>query len=144
MSWIQRNQVAIGGAIVFLISQVVYIMTLTQTCPFWDSGEFITASYILGIPHPPGTPFYVLIGRVFTLLPIGEIATRVNYLSAITSSIAVLFVYLITIEIFRWQQRGKSERVPIEIAPNPANERYLRTKRDRLGHLLSGDEPETS
>jgi 3,4-dihydroxy 2-butanone 4-phosphate synthase/GTP cyclohydrolase II len=36
------------------------------------------------------------------------------------------------------------ERVPIEISPNPANERYLRTKRDRLGHLLSGDEPESS
>lgn len=115
MSWIKKKQILLGGLFVFLVSQIVYIMTLTRTCPFWDSGEFITASYILGIPHPPGTPFYVLIGRVFTLFPIGEIATRVNYLSALPSSIAVLFAYLVTIEIFKWQQRGKTDPVPLSI-----------------------------
>ncbi|MBD3162158.1 MAG: DUF2723 domain-containing protein [Candidatus Eisenbacteria bacterium] len=115
VSWVKDRQVAIGAVLVFLISQVVYLMTLTRACPFWDSGEFIATSYILGIPHPPGTPFYVLIGRVFTLFPIGEIAMRVNYLSALSTSIAVLFAYLLTVEIFRWQQRGRSDPAPIEI-----------------------------
>ena len=70
-----------------LVTQVVYLQTMTMTCPFWDSGEFIATSYILGIPHPPGTPLYVLIGRLFTLLPFfPQVAARVNWLSALASS----------------------------------------------------------
>lgn len=111
----ERRKIQIGGLAVFLASQVVYMMTLTPTCPFWDSGEYIATSYILGIPHPPGTPFYVLIGRLFTFLPIGSIAARVNYLSAFSSSLAALFGYLVAVEFFRWQERGRKERTPIEI-----------------------------
>jgi len=95
------DPVALGGIAVFLVSQVVYILTLTRSCPFWDSGEFIATSYTLGIPHPPGTPLYVLIGRIFSLLPIGSIATRVNYLSAFASSLAVLFTYLVVVDFAR-------------------------------------------
>jgi len=42
----------------------VYTLTVTPSIPFWDSGEYIATSFILGIPHPPGTPLYVLIGRL--------------------------------------------------------------------------------
>jgi hypothetical protein len=108
-----NRSVALGALVVFLVSQIVYLRTLTPTCPFWDSGEFIATSYILGIPHPPGTPFYVLIGRVFTLLPISSIAARVNYLSAFSSSLAVVLAYLVTVELFRWQQRGRTDRQPL-------------------------------
>ena len=73
-----RRKIALGAVAVFVASQIIYILTLTRTCPFWDSGEFISTSYILGIPHPPGTPFYCLIGRIFSMLPIGSIATHVN------------------------------------------------------------------
>ena len=73
--------------LVLLISAVVYFLTLTPTVPFWDSGEFIGVSTILGIPHPPGTPFYVLVGRMATLVPLGSIAQRVNGLSAVAAAL---------------------------------------------------------
>lgn len=104
-----RDPVFWGGVIVALVTQIVYILTLNVSCPFWDSGEFIATSYVLGIPHPPGTPLYVLIGRFFTLLPIGEIATRVNYLSALASTLAALFTYLIIVDLARrWTRRAES------------------------------------
>ncbi len=84
---------------VFLFTLAIYTITMTPTVPFWDSGEYIATSYILGVPHAPGTPLYVLIGRMFTLIPIGTIAQRVNWFSALSSAIAVLFTYLITVRL---------------------------------------------
>ena len=96
-----REPVPLGAVLVFLATQVVYATTLTITCPFWDSGEFIATSYILGIPHPPGTPLYVLIGRIFSWIPVGMVATRINYLSAFASSLAAVFTYLVAVDLFR-------------------------------------------
>lgn len=91
-----------GAGLVFLVTQIVYLATLTASCPFWDSGEFIATSYTLGIPHPPGTPLYVLIGRVMSLLPIFPlVATRVNYLSALAASLAAVFTFLLVLELYR-------------------------------------------
>lgn len=52
-----------------------------------DSGEFQLVSYVLGIAHPPGYPLYTLLGKVFTLLPFGDVAFRVNLLSAVISAV---------------------------------------------------------
>ena len=79
----------------------VYVKTLAPTVSFWDCGEFIATSYILGVPHPPGAPLYVLLGRVFTLFPIGEVAIRVNFMSALTSALAIWCVYLSTVALGR-------------------------------------------
>ena len=54
-----------GGAVF-----VLYLITLSPATAMWDTSEYITAAYTLGIPHPPGNPFFVLLGHVFTLLPI--------------------------------------------------------------------------
>ncbi len=105
-----------GGVFVVLVSQIVYILTLTVSCPFWDSGEFIATSYTLGIPHPPGTPLYVLIGRLFTLLPISQVSARVNYLSAFAASLAVLFTYLVIVRLVRRWHRRPENRVDQLIA----------------------------
>ncbi|MEO5988025.1 MAG: DUF2723 domain-containing protein [Candidatus Eisenbacteria bacterium] len=94
----------------FAIAATVYLLTLTPTVPFWDSGEFIAVSQILGIPHPPGTPFYVLLGRIATLVPWASIAQRVNALSALSGALAVVFTYLSILKMVRISQGG--ERKP--------------------------------
>jgi tetratricopeptide (TPR) repeat protein len=90
--------------VVFLIAAAVYLITLTPTVPFWDSGEFIAVSNILGIPHPPGTPFYVLIGRIATMVPWATIAQRVNALSAISSALAILLTFLTSLKLIHLAQ----------------------------------------
>ncbi len=85
--------------IVFAIVLAVYIETMALSTPFWDGGEFIATSYILGVAHPPGTPLYVLIGRVFTFFPVANVATRVNFLSVLAAALGVMFTFLITVKI---------------------------------------------
>jgi transmembrane protein TMEM260 (protein O-mannosyltransferase)/tetratricopeptide repeat protein len=109
---VNRRAVALIGLVVFLLTATVYLITLTPTVPFWDSGEFIAVSYILGIPHPPGTPFYVLLGRIATMVPWATIAQRVNALSAIAGALAVLLTYLTGLRLIRLIQgpnRGRSD-----------------------------------
>ncbi|MFH2036188.1 MAG: DUF2723 domain-containing protein [Candidatus Zixiibacteriota bacterium] len=96
-----KTNVIIGG-LVFLIALTVYYLTKAPTLSFWDSGEFIASSYILGIPHPPGTPLYVIIGRIFSILPIAaDLAVRVNLFSVVSGAVAALFGYLVTVRMIR-------------------------------------------
>lgn len=91
------NKIVAG--LVFVTVMGVYLITISPTVSFWDSGEFIATSYILGIPHPPGTPFYVIIGRVFSMIPFAERALSVNLMSALSGALASVFLYLITVKI---------------------------------------------
>jgi tetratricopeptide (TPR) repeat protein len=78
---------------VFAVSFIVYLMTLCPTIYAGDSGDFITAAYTLGIAHPAGYPIYTIIGKVFTLIPYGNIAFRMNLMNAFFTSLAVAVVY---------------------------------------------------
>jgi hypothetical protein len=76
-----------------------YVLTLAPTVTFWDAGEFIAAARTLGIPHPPGTPLFVLIAHVWaTLVPIGEYAVRTNLLSALLSAMGAGLLFLVAHE----------------------------------------------
>ncbi len=98
------------AAFVFLSTLAVYALTVTPSIPFWDSGEFIATSYLLGIPHPPGTPLYVIIGRLFAMLPFGNVEWQVNFLSALASAFAVLFTFLVSVRFMRIAQARRGER----------------------------------
>ena len=82
------------GWVVFLVSAIVYLMTIEPTTSFWDPGEFITTSYKLEIGHPPGAPVYMIFGRFFTLFggP-GSAAMLVNAMSALASAFTILFLF---------------------------------------------------
>jgi hypothetical protein len=73
----------------------LYVATLAPTTAMWDASEYITAAYILGIPHPPGNPLFVLLGRVASLLPVGSVAYRVNLLAAVCSAAAAGIWFLV-------------------------------------------------
>src|SRR6185369_4400439 len=90
---------------------ILYVVTLAPSTAMWDTSEYIAAAYILGLPHPPGNPFFVLIGKFFTLMPIaGTIAARVNILAAVSSAVSAGMWFLITERVLvswfpqRWQR----------------------------------------
>ncbi|MCH8299184.1 MAG: DUF2723 domain-containing protein [Candidatus Marinimicrobia bacterium] len=94
---------------VLLVSLLTYFKTVAPTVSFWDCGEYIATAFTLGVPHPPGAPFFLILARLFTMLPIGEdIAYRVNLLSVISSALTVMFTFLIIVKLIR-QWRGKIE-----------------------------------
>ena len=89
----------------------LYLITLAPSTAMWDTSEYIAAAHVLGLPHPPGNPFFVLIGKFFTLLPIApSIAMRVNVLAALSSAVAATMWFLITERVLvswlpnRWQR----------------------------------------
>ncbi len=69
---------------------LVYVVTLAPGVTFWDAGEFIAAAHVFGIPHPPGTPLFVALGRAWTMLLGGAIgvARAMNLLSAVSTAAA--------------------------------------------------------
>lgn len=86
----------ITGWAVFAVSLVIYLLTIEPTVSFWDCGEFILCSYRLEVGHPPGAPFFLLLGRFFTLFAGGDtskVAMMVNILSAFASAFTILFLF---------------------------------------------------
>ncbi len=110
-----KRGAVVGAAAIFLLTLYVYARSMTPTVPFWDSGEFIATSYILGIPHPPGTPLYVILGRLASMwLPWASVAQRVNGLSAVASALAVALTFLVTLKLIRLCQpapRTKTDEI---------------------------------
>ncbi len=84
------------GWAVFAGALGVYFRTLEPTASFWDCGEFIAAAYKLQIPHAPGAPLFLLMGRLFSFLALGDVtrvAFWINAVSALTSAFTVLFLF---------------------------------------------------
>jgi len=85
--------------LIFLGSLCLYIRTMAPSVVLGDSGEFQFVPYILGIAHPTGYPFFTLVGKLFSFLPVGSIAYRMNLLAAFCGALTVTLVYLMILEL---------------------------------------------
>ncbi len=83
------------GWLAFLVAAITYLLTIEPTTSFWDCGEFITTSFKLQVGHPPGAPFFMIVGRFFTILAgdPSKAAMAVNTLSALASAFTILFLF---------------------------------------------------
>ncbi len=87
----------IFGAVVLVVSLMTYGLTVQPTVPFWDCGEFTAATAHQQVPHPPGAPLFLMVGKLFHMLPIGnpdDTGIRVNFVSVMASAITVWLLYL--------------------------------------------------
>jgi len=89
----QLNNIA--GWVTFLIAAVTYLLTIEPTASFWDCGEFITTSFKLEVGHPPGAPFFMILGRFFTIFggSASNAALMINAMSALASAFTILFLF---------------------------------------------------
>src|SRR5947207_11046027 len=80
----------------FVVVLVIYLVTLAPTTACWDTSEYIAAAKVLGIPHPPGNPLFVILAHTFGLLPLAvDYAVRINLFAAVTSAAAAGFWFLV-------------------------------------------------
>ncbi len=109
-SMVDRKWRWILGGVVFLISFLTYLRSVAPTTSFWDCGEFIACSFNLGVMHPPGSPLYLLIGRILTLLPLAkDIGLRINLFSVFVSGLTILLTFLIIEQLIRrWRGAAAS------------------------------------
>jgi hypothetical protein len=105
------------GWLVFAIALITYSMTVERTASFWDCGEFIASSFKLQIPHPPGAPLFLMLGRIFSMLSLGDltrVAYWVNMGSVLASAFTILFLFwtisLLAQKLLAGQNAGQSER----------------------------------
>ena len=93
------------AALVFVYSLVLYLLTVAPATSFWDSGEFIAIANRLQVSHPPGAPFYMLVGRFFSMfVPTEYVALSVNLVSVFSSAFTVLLLHLVIVRLIReWQ-----------------------------------------
>src|SRR6478735_3505526 len=91
---------AIAGTLVLAL----YLLTLAPSVTMWDTGEYMAAVKVLGIPHPHGNPFFVLLGHAFASLPLPvSYGARINIMAALASALSAGFWFLITERIVsRW------------------------------------------
>src|SRR5215472_4385588 len=89
--WAERT----AGVAAWALPLLLYARTAAPTVYGVDSADLTTAAYLLGIAHPPGAPAYLLLGHVFTWLPIGDVGYRVNLLSVASGALASFFLFRI-------------------------------------------------
>jgi len=91
-----RRLNTLTGWTLFVVSSIVYLLTLEPTVSFWDCGEFILSAFRLQVGHPPGAPLFLMIGRIATFFALGDtskVALMMNALSAICSGLAIMFLF---------------------------------------------------
>ncbi len=98
------------GLSLFVISSIVYLITVHPSISFWDSGEFAACTYALSIPHAPGAPLWLILGKFAAFLPFGSNpALKLNIISALFSGATIFFLYLIIVKVIQsWKSDIKT------------------------------------
>ena len=112
----------IFGWVAFIIAAFVYCSTIEPTASFWDCPEFITTAYKQEIGHPPGAPFFMLIGNFFTHFASDttQVAKMVNTMSALLSAVCIMFLFWTITHLARkliigdWKEMTTSKLIAIE------------------------------
>ncbi len=105
------------GIVSFLVSLITLMMTAQPTVPFWDCGEFSAASIWQEVPHPPGTPLFILFGRLFYLiLPFGDLGWRVNMVSVVGGALTIYLLYFIIVKVIMNLRENPLEKLGDELA----------------------------
>jgi hypothetical protein len=110
------RHIAIATAAPLLFNVVLYLLTLAPTVTFEDSGELAAAAYSLGIAHPPGYPIFCMVGNLFTLIPVGNVAWRLNFMSACFMALGsgiFAWVVLLLLDRIRGLGTKAGEHAPI-------------------------------
>src|SRR5690625_6622129 len=90
------------AAISFAYALVIYTLTVEPTASFWDPAEYIAISHTLQIAHPPGSPFFALVGRAVSMfMPPEQVAWSINMISSFVSSFSIMFLYLILVPLIQ-------------------------------------------
>ena len=97
-SFLSRAKLVCAG-VVFLVALIVYNWTLAPTVTLTDSGELTVAAYGLGVAHPPGTPLWVTLAHLASLVPVGSVAVRINFSSAVFAALACAMLTLVVAEL---------------------------------------------
>ncbi|MBI5695614.1 MAG: DUF2723 domain-containing protein [Nitrospirae bacterium] len=109
------------GAFLFCGAFALYLFTLAPTVTFWDSGELIAASHLLGISHQPGYPLYCILGKGFSLLlPVGSNAFRLNLMSAAFSALTAFVVYKAVLALLDDRAESVAGRLAAPVAASLA------------------------
>jgi hypothetical protein len=96
----------IMAAIVFGIALFTFFATAQPSLSFWDCGEFAASAYSLQVPHPPGTPFFLIMGKFFSMIPFAQdIGFRVTTVSMLSSAFSVFFLYLIIVKVIMFYRK---------------------------------------
>ena len=93
-----RAELLCAGA-VFLAALLLYSWTLAPTVTRTDSGELMLAAYGLGVAHPPGVPLWVMLTHLASLVPVGSVAVRINFSSAVFAALACSMLTLVVAEL---------------------------------------------
>ena len=112
----------IFGWVAFVIAAFVYCSTIEPTASFWDCPEFITTAYKQEIGHPPGAPFFMLLGNFFTHFASDttQVAKMVNTMSALLSAVCIMFLFWTITHLARrlvisdWKELTTSKLIAIE------------------------------
>jgi hypothetical protein len=106
----RRLRAVVFFAVVVVVG-AVYLYSVAPTAAFWDCGELIAVSHIMGVPHPPGTPLFVTVGRIFSMLPLSrEYAFRVNLIPVLFGALSCGIIYLLVLKLISLSGAADKER----------------------------------